>query len=122
MSKSTVYKYSALVTGVLFGLFLLLMASDSFETGISLHNIAGFFVHSIPAAVITGASVLGFFRPRPGSYTYLIIAITFTIYFHTYRNALNLILISFVPIVISILLFVDSIKGRKNHVTEDSGV
>jgi energy-coupling factor transporter transmembrane protein EcfT len=96
-------------------LFLMLMASDTFETGISRYNIAGFFVQTIPAVVIAATSILGFFRPRSGFYVFLIISAAFTIFFHTYRSGINFMVISFPPLLISLLLFVSSMKNRSKQ-------
>lgn len=111
------YSIAALVIGMIFALFLLLMASDTFETGITWYNIAGFFVQSIPAAAIAAASLLGFFRPRSGFIVFLVITSVFTFYFHTYRNALTFLVISFPPILISFILFVRCVKNNDVKVT-----
>jgi hypothetical protein len=107
------YRYSALVLGMICGLFFLLMALDTFESGISWYNIAGFFIQSIPGIVIILSSWLGYYKPRYGFLIFLVLTIAFTIYFRTYRDIQNFLVISFPPLLITMFLFLSSQKHKK---------
>jgi hypothetical protein len=109
----SLYRYSALVFGLIYGLFLVMMALDTFETGISWYNIAGFFVQSLPAIVIILSSVLGYYKPKYGFFIFLILTVAFTLYFRTYRDIQNFLVISFPPLVITMFLFLSSQKHKK---------
>jgi hypothetical protein len=107
------FRYSALVMGIVLGLFFILMALDSFETGISWYNFAGFFIQSIPAIVIILSSWLGYYKPKYGFFLFLILTIGFTFYFRTYRDIQNFLVVSFPPLIITLFLFLSSPKHIK---------
>ena len=107
------YRYSALVLGLIYGMFLLVMALDSFQSGKSWEAIGGFIIHCLPSAVIVIATILGYFRPKYGFYIFLVISAAFTFYFHTYRNTQDFLAVSFPPLAITMLLFASSQNYRK---------
>lgn len=111
----SLFRYSGLVLGIVYGLFLWMMALDSFQSGITWKEIGGFFIHSIPAAIIFFSAWIGYNKPKYGFFIFLIITVAFTFYFHTYRNIQDFLIISLPPLIITMLLFVSSGKRIKNH-------
>jgi hypothetical protein len=109
----SLYRYSAFVLGLIYGLFLLSMALDSFPVHGTWREIEGFIIHSVPAILIILASFLGFYRPKYGFLTFLILTVSFTFYFHTYKNIQEFLVVSFPALVITMLLFVSSEKSKK---------
>jgi hypothetical protein len=107
------FRYSAFILGLIYEVFLLLMSADSFPVTGTWREIEGFLIHLVPGFIGIFATILGFYKPKYGFYTFLILTVAFTFYFHTYRNIQEFLVVSFPPLVITMLLFLSSQKHRK---------
>jgi hypothetical protein len=112
ISMKSLFRYSAFVLGIIYEIFLLLMAMDSFPVNGTWSEIEGYLIHSLPGLIGIIASVLGFYKPKYGFYTFLFLTVAFTFYFHTYGNIQEFLVVSFPPLIITMLLFVSSQKRK----------
>ena len=108
----SLYRYSALVLGLIYGVFLLMMASDVFTGQTTLREILGFLIHALPAIVIILASFIAFYRPGYGFIIFLILTVAFTFFFHTYRNIQEFMVVSFPTLIITMLLYFNLRKSN----------
>jgi hypothetical protein len=94
-------------------MFLFMMSLDVFTGQITWYQVEGFMIQIIPAVVVSIATLLGFFKPKYGFMAFLVLTITFTFYFHSYRNIQTLLIVTVPSLVITVLLFVSSLKHLK---------
>ena len=88
-------------------IFLALLASDVFNIiGLSpMEKGIAFVIHLIPAFLTLGCLITAWIRPRVGGILFLVLAVGFTIFFHTYRD-LNIFAVVSLPLVIVGGLFI----------------
>jgi hypothetical protein len=108
-----IYRYAALVLGLIYGAFFFLMALDSPMVW-RAKEIGGLLIHASPAIVILLGSVLGFKKPLFGVILFVLITILTTLFFHTYRNISNFMVISFPALLVALLFLVCIQPDRKN--------
>jgi len=109
----TLFRYSAFVLGLIVGIFLFLLSLDAFPVQGTWRAIGGFLIESSPAMIVILVSFLGFYKPKYGFYAFLIITIAFTICFQTYTDIQNFMVISFPPFIITMLLYLSSLKKKE---------
>ncbi|HUX57185.1 MAG TPA: hypothetical protein VMV77_09430 [Bacteroidales bacterium] len=112
MGINRIYRYAALVLGLLYGTFLFFMALDSIPFEWKSKEVEGFLIHASPGIIIIIGAIAGFKRPVTGFIIFLIITIISTWFFHTYRDISNFMVISF-PALLVALLFMVSFQGKK---------
>jgi hypothetical protein len=96
------------VLSIIYISFFLLMSLDSFEGTVPLYGqIIGFLIHNIPTVILFSILILSWERPLINGIFYLALAIVMTIFFHTYRDLINFLVITG-PVLLSGLLFVIS--------------
>jgi hypothetical protein len=108
MEVKSFLRYAALILGLILGLFLSLFSIDSFPRHASWKETEGFLIEMAPSIIVIITSIFAFKRPKYGFIVFLIITISFTLFFHTYRQMQNFMVISFTPLVITLFLFAAS--------------
>jgi len=112
MNINAIYHYAALVLGLIYGAFFFLMALDSIPFQWKSREIEGFLIHASPGIIVMLGAIVGFKKPLPGVVIFLIIMIVSAIFFNTYRNISNFMVIS-IPALVVALLFLVSLEKRK---------
>ena len=112
MKINRIYRYAALVLGSIYGAFLFIMALDSIPFQWKSREIEGFLIHASPGIIVLLGTIFGFKKPVYGVIIFLIVTIVSTLFFHTYRNISNFIIISFPALVVA-MLFIVSIEGKR---------
>lgn len=106
MNLNSIYRFAGLVMGLIYGAFFLLMALDSIPFEWKSKEIEGFLIHSVPGFIVLAGAITGFKRPKAGIIIFVIIAVVSTLFFHTYREISNFIVISFPALIVAMLFFV----------------
>jgi uncharacterized membrane protein len=104
------YRYSALVLGLVLSGFFLLMPMDSFPRSFESNEILGFLIHITPGLLLIIASLIAFKRPWAGVIIFTILTVLVTFFYHTYRNIQLFIIISLPLLIITILLYTSTQK------------
>jgi hypothetical protein len=107
------FRYSALVLGLVLSAFFLLMSMDSFPRSFESRELLGFIIHIIPGLILILATLISFKRPWAGVIIFTILTVLITFYFSTYRNIQLFIIISLPLIIITILLYTSTRKKVK---------
>lgn len=95
------------ILAILFIGFLSLFALDAFDSNHSfLQRIANFLIHLIPSFILIGCLFVGWKYPILGGLLFLVTGLVFTIYFGTYNNVSNFLLISLPLLVIGFLFII----------------
>ena len=90
--------------GILFIVFLSLFALDVWSMDAPFWaKLGGFLMHLIPSFVLVIVLAISWKRPIIGGIIFLIIALLFTISFHTYTHFPTFLTISGIPFVIGLL-------------------
>jgi hypothetical protein len=112
MKINRIYRYAAMVLGAIYGASLLIMALDSILFQWKSREIEGFLIHASPGIIVLLGTFIGFKKPLFGVVIFILVTIATTLFFHTYRNISNFIIISFPAFVVA-MLFIVSIEGKK---------
>lgn len=112
MKINAIYRYAALILGLIYGAFFFLMALDSFPVQWKSREIEGFLIHASPSIIVMFCAILGFKKPIFGVIIFLIISIASILFFHTYRNVSHFMIVSF-PALVLALLFLVSIQNKE---------
>jgi hypothetical protein len=102
--KAGALSWTARILGILFILFIELFALDS-------QSIVGFLIHSIPAFILLICFIYSWFNEKAGGAMFFVMGIVFTIFFKTYEEIINFLIISFPPLLIGILFLISG-RGR----------
>ncbi|MBR9693359.1 hypothetical protein GOV07_05560 [Candidatus Woesearchaeota archaeon] len=95
---------------ILYICFLSLFALDVFSEGYGfLELLVALFMHLLPSLVLVGVLILAWKRPKWGGITFLVLGLIFTVFFNTYEDLINFLIIS-LPLFITGGLFVWSGK------------
>jgi len=89
-----------------------MFALDVFGEYSGIELLIGLFMHLIPTFVLIGILVLSWKYELIGGILFLILGIIFTIFFNTYEDIINFLLISF-PVFLVGILFLLSWKYKK---------
>jgi hypothetical protein len=104
------FRYSALVLGLVLSAFFLLMSLDSFPVSFESKGIIGFLIHVTPALILLLASIISFRLPWAGVIIFTVLSVLVTFFYHTYRNIQLFITISLPLLIITILLYTSAHK------------
>lgn len=110
------YLWIPRVLTIIFILFISLFALDVFSMDTPLYQqIGGFVIHIIPSIIIAIILVVFWKNPYYSGLAYILLAIAFTLFFHTYQNFYSFILLSFLPAFIGFLfiIFKKPMKKKK---------
>lgn len=100
-----IFRYSALVLGLILGLFFLLMALDSVPHSADLKGIIGFITQIAPGLFVIVSSLIAFREPRAGFFIFLAMTILCTIIFSTYNDIQRFMIVSFPLLLITLMLY-----------------
>lgn len=108
-------KYTPRILTIVFILFISLFALDSFGgENPFLEQIIGFLIHLIPSYFLIAVLILAWKKPQIAGVIFLGLGAVFTIFFNTYEDLINFLLISGPAFLIGILfLFNKHIKSPK---------
>ena len=99
------------IIAILFIGFISLFALDSFSGDVPVgKQILGFFIHLIPSFVLVACLIVAWKNRIFGGLLFLVVGMVFTIYFGTYKNPTNFLLIS-APVLLVGVLFILSKMG-----------
>lgn len=86
--------------------FMTLFSLDSFSGKDSfLMELAGFLIHLVPVFLLVGVLVFTWNRPRIGGILLLLVGAGFTVFFESYQELSNFLVIS-LPVILPGLLFI----------------
>jgi len=100
-----IFRYSALVLGLILGLFFLLMALDSVPHSTDLRGILGFVTQITPGLFVIVSSLIAFRAPRAGFFVFLALTVLCTIFFSTYNDIQRFMIVSFPLLMITLMLY-----------------
>jgi hypothetical protein len=100
-----IFRYSALVLGLILGMFFLLMSLDSVPHSTDLRGILGFITQLAPGLFVIVSSLIAFKMPKAGFFIFLSLTIIFTIFFSTYYDIQRFMIVSFPLILITMMLY-----------------
>lgn len=110
-TKNIVY-WLPRVLAILFILFLALFSFDVFSMeGTIFQKTGGFLIHNIPVFILIFLLVFSWKYEKLGGLLFILAAIVFTFFFHTYQRTDIFLLISF-PLLLTGLLFF--LSGQKD--------
>jgi hypothetical protein len=100
------FKWSPRIFGILFAAFLAIFALDS-------HGIGEAMIHLVPSVIVLAVVAAGWRWPLAGGTGFLLLAVTMTAFFHTYRYVGRLLLLSGPLVVVAVLFLLQWWLGRK---------
>ena len=101
--------------GILFILFISIFALDVFDAGYGFtETLIALFMHLIPSFLLIAILIAVWRHSLLGSILFFIIAIGFTIFFHTYKDPIAFLIVSLPVFVISALFYFQS-HYEKHH-------
>ena len=104
MKKETVVYWLPRVIAILFIIFLTLFSFDVFSMeGTVMQKTLGFLIHNIPVFIFILLLFFSWKRERIGGTLFIVAAIFFTFFFHTYQRIDTFLLISFPLLLIGVL-------------------
>ena len=106
------------ILGIVFILFISMFAFYVFAEYNFPEVLVALFMHLIPSFVLIALLVLAWKKELYGGIAFVILSLLFTIFFQTYREMINFLLISFPVLVTGILFLVNWYlkKGKKKAV------
>jgi asparagine N-glycosylation enzyme membrane subunit Stt3 len=104
------FRYSALVLGLVLSAFFLLMSLDSFPGSLERREVAGFIRHLIPGLILVASTLIAFKKPWAGVIIFTILSVLVTFFYSTYSNIQLFIIITLPMIIITFLLYYSTQK------------
>ena len=104
MTLSRILRRAPYILAIAYTIFISLFALDVFtEMDNPLEMIVALFMHLIPTYFLIAAIFLAWKKPRIGGLVFLLLAIVFTIFFHTFDHGIAFLIISMPLFVIGTL-------------------
>jgi hypothetical protein len=100
-----IFRYSALVLGLILGGFFLLMSLDSVPHSLDLNGILGFLTQISPGLFVLLSSYIAYKMPKAGFYLFLVLTVICTIFFSTYNDIQRFLIVSLPLLLITVMLF-----------------
>lgn len=100
-----IFRYSALVLGLILGMFFLLMSLDSVPHSTDIRGILGFISQMAPGLFVIVAALIAFRMPKAGFFIFLALTIICTIFFSTYNDIQRFMIVSFPLLLITLMLY-----------------
>lgn len=99
-----IFKYSALVVGLILGGFFLMMSLDAVPHSLDLRGILGFLTQLAPGLFVILASLIAYNKPTIGFYIFLGLTVICTIFFQTYADVQRFMVVSLPLLLITMML------------------
>lgn len=90
--------------GIVITCFLAIFALDVFEPGKTLgYYFVAFFMHLLPNFALLGLTILSWKHEKFGGFSFILLALLFTVFFHTYEELIPFLVVSFPVFLIGTL-------------------
>lgn len=107
------YLLAARILAIAFALFMALFSLDVFGSGEGfLEELLAFLIHSAPSIAMLLLVFLFWKRPDISSYGFFALAVFFTLFFKTYRDMLQLVMLS-LPLALIGFLFLGAHLSKR---------
>ncbi len=100
---------------IIFILFISIFSLDALSSNEMLsQKLINFSIHLIPSFVLIATLIISWNRPLIGGLVFIILGIVFTLFFNTYKEFINFLIISF-PLILTGILFLFSYYLLRNR-------
>jgi len=108
-----IIKWTPRVLTTLYLIFISLFALDSFEENKPFFQlILGFIIHLIPSLILIGILWISWKKEKLSGIIFIVLAVIFTFFFHTYKSLESLLIIT-LPLLIIGCLYIYSSSLKK---------
>ncbi len=115
MKIQTIVNWVPRVIAILFILFLFVFSLDVFSSnGNAMQKAAGFLITNIPTAIFILLLLFTWKFEIFGGILFILAAVEFTMYFHTYKGMDRFLLISAPLFLSGIIFLINGIKNRRH--------
>ena len=107
MKKHKLIQWLPRAIVILYIAFISLLSLDVFEEYAFPEVLIALFIHLIPAFILIALLVLAWKKPKIGGICFILLAIIFTFFFHTYQDTMTFFILSGMPFLAGLFFLMD---------------
>jgi len=107
MKKHKLIQWLPRAIVILYIAFISLLSLDVFGEYAFPEVLIALFIHLIPAFILIALLVLAWKKPKIGGACFILLAVGFTFFFHTYQDLIGFLTLSGMPFLAGLLFLTD---------------